>query len=161
MHTNFGSTNSTQPANTSEGPNCHIDMKFKDSRCKTYTTVKKTWQWRQSTIIHNLHLRNFDIVSQERKMRKHGNEVLIYIHKNMSYKLLNALSACDKEKEVLRGHLNDSLTELKPVWDFSPVKLFLICMTKVSTGGPTLLKNLLLGMLNKNIPFSNFVYKHC
>ena len=78
-----------------------------------------------------------------------------------SYKLLNVLSACDKDKEVLRGHLHERLTELKPVWDFSPVKLFLVCMTKVSTGGPTLLKNLLLGMLNKNIPFSNFVYKHC
>ena len=39
--------------------------------------------------------------------------------------------------------------------------VFLAYMTEVSTGGPKLHKNMLLRMLNENILFSNFVYKHC
>ena len=52
------------------------------------------------TNISNLHLRNFDIISQERKTNKRGGGALIYIHKILKCNLLNDLCICDKDKEI-------------------------------------------------------------
>ena len=49
----------------------------------------------------NLHLPNFDIISQARKTNKHGGGVLIYIHKSLEYNLHNDLCVSDKDKEIL------------------------------------------------------------
>ena len=49
----------------------------------------------------NLHLRNFDIISQERKTNKRGGGVLIYIHKSLVSNLRNDLCVSDKDKKIL------------------------------------------------------------
>ena len=49
----------------------------------------------------NLHLPNFDIISQERKRNKRGGGVPIYIHKSLTCNLRNDLCVSDKDKEIL------------------------------------------------------------
>ena len=49
----------------------------------------------------NLHLPNFDIISQERKTNKRDSGVLIYIHKSLKCNLRNDLCVSDKDKEIL------------------------------------------------------------
>ena len=49
----------------------------------------------------NLHLPNFDLISQERKTNKRGGGVLIYIHKRLKCNLRNDLCVSDKDKEIL------------------------------------------------------------
>ena len=49
----------------------------------------------------NLHLPNFDIISQERKTNKRDGGLLIYIHKSLAYNLHNDLCVSDKDKEIL------------------------------------------------------------
>ena len=49
----------------------------------------------------NLHLLNFDLISQERKTNKRGGGVLIYIHKRLKCNLHNDLCVSDKDKEIL------------------------------------------------------------
>ena len=49
----------------------------------------------------NLHLPNFDIISQERKTNKRGGGVLIYIHKRLTCNLRNDMCVSDKDKEIL------------------------------------------------------------
>ena len=49
----------------------------------------------------NLHLSNFDIISQERKTNKHGGDVLIYIQKSLPYNLRNDLCVSNKSEEIL------------------------------------------------------------
>ena len=50
----------------------------------------------------NLHLPNFDIISQEKKTNKRGGGVLIYIHKRLKCNLRNDLCVQDnKNKEIL------------------------------------------------------------
>ena len=49
----------------------------------------------------NLHLPNFDLISQERKTNKRGGGVLIYIHKRLNCNLRNDLCVSDKDKEIL------------------------------------------------------------
>ena len=48
----------------------------------------------------NLHLPNFDIISQERKTNKRRGGVLIYIHKNLKCNLRNDLRVSGKDKEI-------------------------------------------------------------
>ena len=48
----------------------------------------------------NLHLPNFDLISQERKANKRGSSVLIYIHKRLKCNLRNDLCVSDKDKEI-------------------------------------------------------------
>ena len=49
----------------------------------------------------NLHLPNFNIISQERKTNKCGGGVLTYIHKSLKCNLRNDLRVSDKDKEIL------------------------------------------------------------
>ena len=49
----------------------------------------------------NLHLPNFDIISQEIKTNKRGGGVLIYLHKSLKCNLRNDLCVFDKDKEIL------------------------------------------------------------
>ena len=49
----------------------------------------------------NLHVPNFDLISQERKRNKRGGGVLIYIHKRLKCNLHNNLCVSDKDKEIL------------------------------------------------------------
>ena len=49
----------------------------------------------------NLHLPNFDIISQERKTNKRDGGLLIYINKSLAYNLRNDLCVSDKDKEIL------------------------------------------------------------
>ena len=49
----------------------------------------------------NLHLPNFDIISQERKTNNCGGVVLFCIHKSQAYNLRNDLCVSDKDKEIL------------------------------------------------------------
>ena len=49
----------------------------------------------------NLHLPNFDLISQERKTNKRGSGVLIYIHKRLKCNLRYDLCVSDKHKEIL------------------------------------------------------------
>ena len=49
----------------------------------------------------NLHLPNFDIISQERKTNKRGGGVLIYIRKSLAYNLCNDMCVSDKDKDIL------------------------------------------------------------
>ena len=64
--------------------------------------ITETW-CTDSTLKNNtnLHLPNFDIISQERKTNKRGGGVLIYIHKSLTCNLLNDLCVSDKDKEIL------------------------------------------------------------
>ena len=48
----------------------------------------------------NLHLPNFDIISQERKTNKRGGDVLIYIHKSLAYNIRNDLCVSKKDKGI-------------------------------------------------------------
>ena len=65
---------------------CITETRFTDSTLKNYT---------------NLHLPNFDIISQERKTNKRDGGVLIYIHKSLTCNLYHDLCVCDKDKEIL------------------------------------------------------------
>ena len=49
----------------------------------------------------NLHLPNFDLISQERKTNKRGGGVLIYIHKSLKCNLRNDLCVSDKDNKIL------------------------------------------------------------
>ena len=64
--------------------------------------ITETW-CTDSTLKNNtnLHLPNFDIISQERKTNKQGGGVLIYIHKSLTCNLRNDLCVSDKDKEIL------------------------------------------------------------
>ena len=64
--------------------------------------ITETW-CTDSTLKNNsnLHLPNFDIISQERKTNKRGGGVLIYIHKSLKCNLRNDLCVSDKDKEIL------------------------------------------------------------
>ena len=64
--------------------------------------ITETW-CTDSTLKNNtnLHLPNFDIISQERKTNKRGGGVLIYIHKSLTCNLRNDLCVSDKDKEIL------------------------------------------------------------
>ena len=64
--------------------------------------LAETW-CTDSTLMSNtnLHLPNFNIISQERKINKRGGRVLIYIHKSLAYNLRNDLYVSDKQKEIL------------------------------------------------------------
>ena len=48
----------------------------------------------------NLHLPNFDIISQERKTNKRSDGVLIYIHKSLTCNLRHDLCVSDKDREI-------------------------------------------------------------
>ena len=48
----------------------------------------------------NLHLPNFDLISQERKTNKRGGGVLIYIRKSLKCNLRNDTCVSDKHKEI-------------------------------------------------------------
>ena len=64
--------------------------------------ITETWCM-DSTLKNNtnLHLPNFDIISQERKTNKRGVGVLIYIHKSLTCNLRNDLCVSGKDKEIL------------------------------------------------------------
>ena len=64
--------------------------------------ITETW-CTDSTLKNNtnLHLPNFDIISQERKTNKRGGGVLIYIHKSLTCNLHNDMCVSDKDKEFL------------------------------------------------------------
>ena len=64
--------------------------------------ITETW-CTDSTLKNNsnLHLPNFDIISQERKTNKRGIGVLIYIHERLKCNLRNDLCVSDKDKEIL------------------------------------------------------------
>ena len=64
--------------------------------------ITETW-CTDSTVKNNsnLHLLNFDIISQERKTNKRGSGGLIYIHKSLKCNLRNDLCVSDKDKEIL------------------------------------------------------------
>ena len=49
----------------------------------------------------NLHIPNFNIISQERKTSMRGGGVLISIHKRLKCNLCNDLCVSDKDKEIL------------------------------------------------------------
>ena len=49
----------------------------------------------------NLHLPNFEIIPLERKIKKRGGGVLIYIKKNLDYTIRNDLSVSDGDKEIV------------------------------------------------------------
>ena len=61
--------------------------------------LNETW-CTDSTLMNNtnLHLSNFDIISQERKTIKRGGGVLIYILKSLTCNLHNDLCVSDKDK---------------------------------------------------------------
>ena len=64
--------------------------------------ITETWCM-DSTLKNNsnLHLPNFDIISQERKTNKRGCGVLIYIHKSLKCNLRNDLCVSDKDNKIL------------------------------------------------------------
>ena len=64
--------------------------------------ITKTW-CTDSALLNssNLHLRNFDTISQERKINKHGGGVLIYTHKSLKCNLRNGLCVSDKIRKFL------------------------------------------------------------
>ena len=64
--------------------------------------ITETWCF-DSTLKNNtnLHLPNFDIISQERKTNKRCGGVLIYIHKSLACNLRNDLCVSGKGKEIL------------------------------------------------------------
>ena len=49
----------------------------------------------------NLHLPNFDVIPQERKISKRGGSVLIFFHKILACNLPNDVFVSDKDKEIL------------------------------------------------------------
>ena len=49
----------------------------------------------------NLHLPNFDVISQGKKTNKRGGGVLIYIHKSLTCNLLDDLCLSDNDKKIL------------------------------------------------------------
>ena len=64
--------------------------------------ITETW-CTDSTLKNNtnLHLANFDIISQDRNTNKRGGRMPIYIHRSLTYKLRNDLCVFDKDKEIL------------------------------------------------------------
>ena len=65
--------------------------------------ITKTWRTDSTPKNNaNLHLPNFDIISQERKTNKRGDGKLIYIHRNQTCNLHNDLYVSDKDKEILK-----------------------------------------------------------
>ena len=76
---------------------------LRDSNCSfNILCITETW-CKDSThkSNSNLHLPNFDLISQERKTNKRGSGVLIYIHKRLKCNLRNDLCVSDKDKEIL------------------------------------------------------------
>ena len=76
---------------------------FRDSNWRfNILCITETW-CTDSTLKSNsnLHLPNFDLISQERKTNKHGGGGLIYIHKCLKCNLRNDLCVSDKDKEIL------------------------------------------------------------
>ena len=64
--------------------------------------ITETW-YTDSTLKDNsnLHLPNFDLISQERKTNRRGGGVLICIHKNLKCNLRNDLCVSDKDNKIL------------------------------------------------------------
>ena len=75
---------------------------LRDSHYSFNMLLTETW-CTDSTLKSNsnLHLPNFDLISQERKTNKRGGGVLIYIHKRLKCNLRNDLCVSDKDKEIL------------------------------------------------------------
>ena len=81
----------------------------------------------------NLHLPNFDLISQERKRNKRGGGVLIYIPKRLKCNLRNDLSVSDKDKEILtievsrendKKHSPKLLLQATQWWQWKPKHVF-------------------------------------
>ena len=54
----------------------------------------------------NMHLTNFDIISQERKTNKRREGVLVYIYKSLTCTLRNDLCVSDRDKEILTSEIS-------------------------------------------------------
>ena len=54
----------------------------------------------------NMHLTNFDIISQERKTNKRRECVLVYIYKSLTCTLRNDLCVSDRDKEILTSEIS-------------------------------------------------------
>ena len=54
----------------------------------------------------NMHLTNFDIISQERKTNKPREGVLVYIYKSLTCTLRNDLCVSDRDKEILTSEIS-------------------------------------------------------
>ena len=54
----------------------------------------------------NMHLTNFDIISQERKTSKRREGVLVYIYKSLTCTLRNDLCVSDRDKEILTSEIS-------------------------------------------------------
>ena len=77
---------------------------LRNSNCSfNVLCITKTWRTDSTPKNNtNLHLPNFDIISQERKTNKRGDGMLIYIHGNLTCNLRNDLCVSDKDKEILK-----------------------------------------------------------
>ena len=76
---------------------------FRDSNY-SFNVLCITETWFTDSILKNctnLHLPNFDIISQERKTNKRESGVLIYIHKSLTCNLRHDLCVSDKDKEIV------------------------------------------------------------
>ena len=79
-----------------------LDILRSSNYCFSILFITETW-CTDATLKNNsnLHVPNFDIISQERKPNKCGSGVLIYIHISLKCNLRNDLYVSDKDKEVL------------------------------------------------------------